>query len=76
MLVATASILGGCAGTPSSDPGVAAVNTQQEPVEVAAEPTSEEVKYRVFAGEYLGAEVDLQGGVSEYLEAAMESDDE
>ena len=39
------------------------------------EPTSEEVMYRVFAGEYLGAEGDLQGAVGEYLEAALASDD-
>jgi len=31
--------------------------------------------YRVFAGEYLGAEGDLQAAVNEYLEAAMHSND-
>lgn len=39
------------------------------------DPTSEEVMYRVFAAEYLGAEGDLQGAVGEYLEAAIVSDD-
>jgi len=39
------------------------------------QPTSEEVMYRVFAAEYLGAEGDLEGAVDEYLEAAMTSDD-
>jgi len=39
------------------------------------EPTSDEVMYRVFAGEYLGSEGDLDGAVKEYLQAAMESDD-
>jgi tetratricopeptide (TPR) repeat protein len=39
------------------------------------EPTDEEVMYRVFAAEYLGAEGDLQGAVGQYLEAAMLSDD-
>jgi tetratricopeptide (TPR) repeat protein len=39
------------------------------------EPTDEEVMYRVFAAEYLGAEGDLQGAVGEYLEAAVRSDD-
>lgn len=38
-------------------------------------PTDEEVMYRVFAAEYLGAEGDLDGAVEEYLEAAMRSDD-
>ena len=44
-------------------------------METLGEPTSEEVMYRVFAAEYLGAEGDLQGAVGEYLEAAIESDD-
>jgi tetratricopeptide (TPR) repeat protein len=40
-----------------------------------APPTDEEVMYRVFAAEYLGAEGNLNGAVEEYLEAAMRSDD-
>ncbi len=39
------------------------------------EPTDEEVMYRVFAAEYLGAEGDLNGAVEEYLEAALRSED-
>jgi tetratricopeptide (TPR) repeat protein len=62
---------------------VACVTTQEphqqarDPVitDAVRDPTSEEVMYRVFAAEYLGAEGDLQGAVGEYLEAAMVSDD-
>ena len=43
--------------------------------EVLREPTDEEVMYRVFAAEYLGAEGNLPGAVGEYLEAAMKSSD-
>jgi tetratricopeptide (TPR) repeat protein len=43
--------------------------------EAPREPTDEDVMYRVFAAEYLGAEGDLQGAVGQYLEAAMLSDD-
>lgn len=43
--------------------------------ETPLEPTSDEVMYRVFAAEYLGAEGDLEAAVGEYLEAAMVSDD-
>jgi len=48
-----------------------------ETVEVSPglQPTSEDVMYRVFAAEYLGAEGDLEGAVGEYLEAALTSDD-
>jgi tetratricopeptide (TPR) repeat protein len=42
---------------------------------IPPQPTDEEVMYRVFAGEYLGAEGDLKGAVEEYLEAAMRSED-
>jgi len=38
-------------------------------------PMDSEVMYRVFAAELLGNEGDLQGAVSEYLEAALESED-
>jgi tetratricopeptide (TPR) repeat protein len=43
--------------------------------DIQLEPTDEEVMYRVFSGEYLGAEGDLRGAVDEYLEAAMRSSD-
>lgn len=70
-----AGVLGGCAGVaPQSEVG-AAETTLQEDAEQPLKPTSEEVMYRVFAGEYLGAEGDLQGAVGEYLAAAMESND-
>jgi tetratricopeptide (TPR) repeat protein len=60
-----------CATTPepqeqAGDPAI---------TDATRDPTSEEVMYRVFAAEYLGAEGDLQGAVGEYLEAAMVSDD-
>jgi len=67
-----AACLSACAAAPDrhedTAPGPA-------PAEQAREPTSEEVMYRVFAAEYLGAEGDLQAAVGEYLEAAMTSDD-
>jgi tetratricopeptide (TPR) repeat protein len=40
-----------------------------------ARPTDPEVMYRVFAGEFLGAEGDLEKAADEYLAAAVESDD-
>ena len=39
------------------------------------QPTSPDLMYRVFAGEVLGAEGDMERAASEYLEAAMESED-
>ncbi len=64
-----------CAG-PQSRPGdEVAAAAAPPPAEPLAEPTDEEVMYRVFAAEYLGAEGDLQGAVGEYLEAAIASDD-
>jgi tetratricopeptide (TPR) repeat protein len=56
-------------------PGVQEEATVHSGADAASEPTSEEVMYRVFAAEYLGSEGDLQGAVSEYLAAAMVSDD-
>lgn len=38
-------------------------------------PTDSEVMYNVFAAELLGSEGNLEGAVTSYLEAAMESDD-
>lgn len=54
--------------------------TVQEPAVAQApsgepEPTDADVMYRVFAGEFLGAEGDLDAAVGEYLEAAMKSSD-
>jgi tetratricopeptide (TPR) repeat protein len=58
---------------PAAAPAAAAVDVPA--AEAPREPTDEEVMYRVFAAEYLGAEGDLQGAVGQYLEAAMLSDD-
>jgi tetratricopeptide (TPR) repeat protein len=73
-----ACLLAACAATPTSqDQGVEQVvaDRPQSAEATDREPTDEEVMYRVFAGEYLGAEGDLQGAVGEYLEAAVRSDD-
>jgi Tfp pilus assembly protein PilF len=66
-----------CAAPPRQGEEKAATpaDTERPGAEPSGEPTSEEVMYRVFAGEYLGAEGDLQGAVGEYLEAALASDD-
>ena len=50
-------------------PGAPGANT------LGLDPTDPEVMYRVLAGELLGAEGDMERAASEYLEAAMESDD-
>lgn len=68
-----------CATVADKPSGPAAAPTE-DAVEAPApaaprEPTDEEVMYRVFAAEYLGAEGDLQAAVGEYLEAAVISDD-
>lgn len=71
--------LGACASTPESGrragEGPATVTPVRVKTEVPRPPTDEEVMYRVFAGEYLGSEDDLQGAVGEYLVAALKSDD-
>lgn len=76
-------LMSACATNPQND----TVNegpVAQEALAVAAEssgtaagsqPTDEEVMYRVFAAEYLGAEGDLNAAVEEYLVAALRSDD-
>lgn len=72
-------LLSGCATSPQE----AETAMQEKPVNdaveaapvVVAEPVDEEVMYRVFAGEYLGSEGELQAAVDEYLEAAMNSSD-
>jgi len=80
---ASVLLLCGCAAGPAAtkdaNSGGSSI-TAAAPVEAPAaavqpQPTDEEVMYRVFAGEYLGAEGDLEGAVEEYLEAAMRSDD-
>jgi len=67
--------LGGCASAPASGRETQPEELPPSVVEETAAPTSENVMYRVFAGEYLGSEGDLEGAVGEYLEAAMESED-
>jgi len=66
-----------CAAPPRQGEEKAATPAETDrPVsEPPGEPTSEEVMYRVFAAEYLGAEGNLQAAVGEYLEAALASDD-
>ncbi|NNJ65125.1 MAG: hypothetical protein HKP16_06135, partial [Xanthomonadales bacterium] len=69
------SLLCACAAAPSRPAEETPPAAAPPAMETLGEPTSEEVMYRVFAAEYLGAEGDLQGAVGEYLEAAIESDD-
>jgi tetratricopeptide (TPR) repeat protein len=69
-----------CAAQPGRGAGDAAAQPDAAPAPPPAdaaplEPTDEEVMYRVFAAEYLGAEGDLQSAVGEYLEAALVSAD-
>lgn len=78
-----ALFLSGCAASAprESDPGQpesdapAVAQEQSKDASIVAEPTDEEVMYRVLAAEYLGSEGDFEGAVSDYLEAAMRSDD-
>lgn len=73
----------GCAAQSQRDAGVAqsaavedrALPEKPENNAVDLEPTDEEVMYRVFAAEYLGAEGDFESAVGDYLEAAMISRD-
>jgi len=77
LLVTTA-----CSSVQNAPPELV-VETAPAPMEsVAAEtpdselqPTDPNVMYHVFAAEVLGAEGDLSGAASEYLEAALASDD-
>ena len=71
----TALLITACAATPEPEPGPAVAESAAVEETVERVPTSEEVMYRVFAGEYLGAEGDLPGAVEEYLVAAIESED-
>ena len=66
-------LLAACASAPQSEE--AETRTEEVPETVPAEPVDEEVMYRVFSGEYLGSEGELQAAVDEYLEAAIRSDD-
>ena len=66
-------ILAACAGAPqNAEPETVSETKVETP---PAEPVDEEVMYRVFSGEYLGSEGELQASVDEYLEAAMLSED-
>jgi len=73
-------LVSACAGSAAKAPDP---RTEASAVEAAGpaaresmrEPTDEEVMYRVFAAEYLGAEGDLEAAVGEYLQAALGSDD-
>jgi tetratricopeptide (TPR) repeat protein len=76
-------LLGGCATgavkdpaaqTPQSPPPLEEPDSGAEAQELR-EPIDEEVMYRVFAAEYLGAEGDLAAAVGEYLEACLRSED-
>jgi len=83
MWLLTALLLGGCTtgshsikdSGASGSPEDPAATTGQPERETNLEPTDDEVMYRVFAAEYLGAEGDLNGAVEEYLEAALRSGD-
>jgi tetratricopeptide (TPR) repeat protein len=75
-------LVSACVHRPVADPGdvKAGQADQLEPDRPGAqteqgEPASADVMYRVFAGEVTGAEGDLKRAASEYLEAAMESED-
>lgn len=71
--VALVFLLSACTGS-GQKKEQEAIAAEPQPV-VIREPTNEEVMYRVFAGEYLGSEGDLQAAADEYLEAAIQSSD-
>jgi len=68
---AGAEVLAQASETETEEPQLAV--PEPEPAPEAA--TDAEVMYNVFAAELLGSEGDLEGAVSAYLQAAMESDD-
>jgi tetratricopeptide (TPR) repeat protein len=78
-----ACLAAACAAAPERDSEQAAEEGEQAVArqdgapdpQARLEPTDDEVMFRVFAAEYLGAEGDLPAAVGEYLEAAMLSDD-
>lgn len=63
------------AGNASGPPDGTESTAEQAAAAVEEVPTDEDVMYRVFAAEVLGAEGDLPGAVDEYLAAALQSDD-
>ena len=71
------AVLTGCASAPTGpEPGSDAMPAPEtEAAAVSLVPTDEEVMYRVFAGEYLGSEGELQQAVDQYLDAALLSND-
>ena len=71
------AVLTGCASPPTGpEPGSDAMPPPAtEVAAVSPVPTDEEVMYRVFAGEYLGSEGELQQAVDQYLDAALLSND-
>lgn len=75
VLVVVALLAAACATVPGTDHTAEAARDVPPSTEPALEPTDDEVMYRVFAGEYLGAEGDLEAAVGEYLEAALLSED-
>jgi tetratricopeptide (TPR) repeat protein len=65
----------GAAVAPDRVAEVRTLPAEPENTAVELAPTDEEVMYRVFAAEYLGAEGDFESAVGNYLEAAMISGD-
>jgi len=76
-------LVSACSSVPQTPPALPAgpppeLNEldKNEPVDVSdLAPTDAEVMYHVFAAEVLGAEGDFSGAASEYLEAALTSQD-
>jgi tetratricopeptide (TPR) repeat protein len=71
-------VLAGCAHQ-SVDPAGAgegqSSGDSQDTEAPELDPTSTDVMFRVFSGELLGSEGDMERAADEYLEAAMESED-
>lgn len=75
-------LLGACAHQPTGQSAAGQTGPAQHSESTTAgtdpsmlEPTSADVMFRVFAGEVLGAQGDMEQAANEYLEAAMESED-
>ena len=79
VLIALAMLLAaGCAAQPDKPASGTArpgPESATEDTRLDRPPTDPDVMYRVFAGEFMGAEGDLEKAADEYLEAAMESND-
>jgi tetratricopeptide (TPR) repeat protein len=73
VLTLLAMLLVSCAGAPPADPG--AVQDESAEAAVPAAPLPDDAVYGVLAGEFLGAEGDLQAAAEQYLEAALNSND-